>query len=123
MASLLVADAAVITMAPPRQVLEHQDLLVVGSRIAAIGPTGSLPAQPPADTRVLHGRARLVMPGLVNAHNHAGLAIFRASSEALRLEPWLAWLGPLQGRLTPEDVSWSAQLACIEQIRGGVTTF
>ena len=63
------------------------------------------------------------MPGLVNAHNHAGLVLFRATSEAVRLEPWLAWLGPLQRRLSPDDVHWAALLACAEQIRAGITTF
>ena len=112
-----------MTMARLGEVLEHQDLLIRGSRIAAIGPTGSLRDQTPADAGVLSARGRLVMPGLVNAHNHAGLAMFRASSEALKLEPWLTWLGPLQRRLTSEDMHWSALLSCVEQIRSGITTF
>lgn len=110
-------------MARPGEVLEHHDVLAVGPRITAIGPTGSLRAQTPMGARVLSGRGRLLMPGLVNAHNHAGLALFRATSEALHLEPWLTWLGPLQRRLTPEDVHWSTLLACAEQIRSGITTF
>jgi 5-methylthioadenosine/S-adenosylhomocysteine deaminase len=122
-AALLVVDSTVLTMAPPGQVLEHQDLLVLGPRIAAIGPTGSLSEQTPPRTRTLDGRGQLLMPGLVNAHNHAGLALFRATSEAVRLEPWLAWLGPLQRRLRPDDVHWSTLLACAEQIRAGITTF
>ena len=110
-------------MAPPGAVREHQDLLALGPRIAALGPTGSLSKQVPAGTRTLDGRTRLLMPGLVNAHNHAGLVLFRATSEAVRLEPWLAWLGPLQRRLSPDDVHWAALLACAEQIRAGITTF
>ena len=121
--ALLVVDGTVITMARRGEVLEHQDLLVLGSRIAAIGATGSLREPVPAGARVLSARGRLVMPGLVNAHNHTGLALFRATSEALRLEPWLTWLGPLQRRLEPEDIHWSALLACVEQIRSGITTF
>lgn len=120
---MLVVDASILTMARPGEVLEHQDLLALGPRIAAIGPSGSLRAQAPAGARTLSGRGRLVMPGLVNAHDHAGLALFRATSEAVRLEPWLAWLTPLQRRLEPEDIHWSALLACVEQIRGGITTF
>jgi 5-methylthioadenosine/S-adenosylhomocysteine deaminase len=110
-------------MAPPGAALEHHDVLVRGPRIAAIGPTGSLSGQTLAATRIIDGRGRLLMPGLVNAHNHAGLVLFRATSEALRLEPWLAWLGPLQRRLRPGDVHWAALLACAEQIRSGITTF
>jgi 5-methylthioadenosine/S-adenosylhomocysteine deaminase len=120
---LLVADSTLLTMARRGEVLEHHDLLAIGPRIAALGPSGSLGDRVPAGTRVISGRGRLLMPGLVNAHNHAGLALFRATSEALRLEPWLAWLGPLQRRLSPDDVHWSTLLACAEQTRAGITTF
>src|SRR5207249_3275274 len=87
---------------------------------AAIGPTG---AEPPTGVTTIDGRGKLALPGLVNAHNHAALALLKGTSEAMPLEPWLDWLLPVQRRMEPEDIFWSTQLACLEQTRHGVTTF
>lgn len=122
-AGLLVRDCTAIPMEPPGEVLAHRDLLVRAGRIAALGPTGSLDDRAPAGARVLDGRGRLLLPGLVNAHTHTGLTLFRATAEAVRLEPWLAWLIPRQRRLDPAAVHAGALLACAEQIRAGITTF
>ena len=120
---LLVRDVTAIPMARRGEVLERVDLLIVDGRLAAIGPTGSLAAPSGRSARLLDGRGKLALPGLVNAHTHSGLAVLKASAEAMPLEPWLDWLIPIQLRMTPDDVYWSTQLACLEQIRHGITTF
>lgn len=119
--ALLIRDVTAIPMVRVGEVLEQVEILIEGTRLAALGPSGSLVV--PAGARVLDGRGRLALPGLVNAHSHAGLALFKASSEAMPLEPWLSWLIPQQARMTPADLYWSAALACLEQIRAGITTF
>jgi 5-methylthioadenosine/S-adenosylhomocysteine deaminase len=118
--ALLVRDATIIPMARRGEVLAHHDLLTGGKEIVAIGPTGTL--QAPPDTRTIEANGRLLLPGFVNAHGHAGLAMFAGSSEAMLLQPWLAWLIPHQIRMTAEDVYWSSMLACLQQLRHGVTT-
>src|SRR5712691_3852311 len=118
--SLLVRDVTAIPMVRKGEVLEHVDILIEGQRLSAIGPTGPVP-RPSA--KVLDGRGKLALPGLVNAHNHAALALLKASSEAMPLEPWLDWLLPVQRRMSPDDIHWSTQLSCLEQTRHGVTTF
>lgn len=117
---ILIRDATAITMAPPGEVLTHVDIAIAGHRLTSIEPTGG-PA--PAGARIVDGRGRVALPGFVNAHNHVGLGLMKASSEAMPLEAWLAWLLPHQGRMGPEDVYWSALLACAEQTRHGITTF
>jgi 5-methylthioadenosine/S-adenosylhomocysteine deaminase len=117
---LVVRDVTALPMARRGEVLEHVDLVIRGPLIAAIGPTGTLEA--PTRARVIDGRGRLALPGLVNAHTHLGITILRAGSEAMALEPWLEWLIPLQLELTPDDLYWSAQLGCLEQTRAGITT-
>lgn len=120
--SLLIRDVTAIPMARRGEVLEHVDVLIEGQHIAAIGPTGSFLRQSPPPV-ILDGRGKLALPGLVNAHNHVGLAVFKAASEAMPLEPWLAWLIPQEVRMEREDLCWSTLLACVEQTRAGVTTF
>lgn len=121
MSSLLIRDVTALPMRRRGEVLEHVDLLIEGARLRAIGPTGTLAAPPGA--RVLTGNGRLALPGLVNAHGHAGLAVLKAASEALPLGPWLAWLSARQRLMNREDLYWSTLLACLEQIRAGITTF
>jgi 5-methylthioadenosine/S-adenosylhomocysteine deaminase len=120
---LLVRDVTAVPMVRRGEVLERTDLLVVDGRIVALGPSGTLPLPPERPAVVLEGGERLALPGLVNAHTHAGLTLLKASAEAMPLEPWLAWLLPVQLRMTADDLHWSAQLACLEQIRHGITTF
>lgn len=66
MASELVRDVRVLrASAPP---LEHQDILVTGGRIAAVGPAGSVAA--PHDARLTDARGRILAPGFIDLHVH-----------------------------------------------------
>lgn len=118
--ALVVRGATIVPMARRGEVLLEHDLLAIGGEIATIGPSGTL--QVPPGAQELSGRGRLLLPGFVNAHGHAGLALFAGSSEAMSLQPWLAWLIPRQVRMSPDDVYWSSLLACLQQTRHGVTT-
>jgi 5-methylthioadenosine/S-adenosylhomocysteine deaminase len=66
------------------------DLLVEDERIAAIGADlGEI-----RDARVIEGRDRLVMPGLVNAHLHSSEQFFKGRYERMPLEVWLLYADP-----------------------------
>ncbi len=68
-AVVLYADATVIdgTGAAP---LTHQDILVRGERIVAVGPHGSLAGSQEAGVRKVDLAGRYVMPGLIDSHVH-----------------------------------------------------
>ena len=66
-----LTNARVITMDGERRVLENTTVLVVGSRIAAIGPDIDVPA----DARVIDLSGRTIMPGMFDAHGHYGSPI------------------------------------------------
>jgi 5-methylthioadenosine/S-adenosylhomocysteine deaminase len=119
--TILIRDITAIPVIPRGLVLEHVDILITETRLVAVEPAGSLAV--PAGSRVIDGAGMLALPGLVNAHNHAGLALLKATSEALSLEPWLEWLLPRQRLMNDEDLYWSTLLSCLEQTRAGVTTF
>jgi 5-methylthioadenosine/S-adenosylhomocysteine deaminase len=118
---ILIRDVTAIPMAPSGQILDHVDILIHPPRITALAPTGTLTIA--EDTYILDGRDKLALPGLVNAHSHAGITLLKTGSEALPLEPWLAWLIPKQLEMEPDDCYWGAMLACLEQTRAGITTF
>ena len=74
--------------------------------------------------RVIDGRGKLVMPGLINCHTHAYMSVFRNYADDLSFSDWLfGKIMPAENRLTPEDAYWCNLLSCIEMIRTGTTCF
>jgi 5-methylthioadenosine/S-adenosylhomocysteine deaminase len=64
------------------------------------------------------------VPGLVNAHTHAAMTLFRGYADDLPLMQWLeGYIWPAERRLEPEDVYWGTRLACAEMIRTGTVRF
>ena len=53
----------------------------------------------------------IVIPGLINGHNHHWASLFKNTGEGLLLEPWLDQVTiPLMLQLTPEDIRIAAYL-------------
>ncbi|QHC65906.1 amidohydrolase family protein [Rathayibacter sp. VKM Ac-2759] len=80
----------------------------------------------PTGAGVVDLGASVVMPGLVNAHAHAPMMLFRGVSEGhslLTLEGWLGAIRSLEAHLTPELLAASASVACAEMIGSGTTFF
>jgi cytosine/adenosine deaminase-related metal-dependent hydrolase len=65
--SILIRNVALIPMDRPN-LLERQDVLIRGDRIAAMGPTGSLRAR---SREVVDGTGKFLIPGLWDMHVHA----------------------------------------------------
>jgi len=64
------------------------------------------------------------VPGLVNAHTHAAMTLFRGYADDLPLTEWLErHIWPVERRLEPDDVYWGTRLACVEMIRTGTVRF
>lgn len=93
---------------------------IEGERIAAVGPMADTP---PAHV-TLDAAGCLVMPGLVNCHNHAAMTLFRGMADDLPLMSWLTeHIFPAEARfVSPEMVYWCSKLAAAEMLLGGTTT-
>ena len=98
---------------------ENKDILIQDDKIIKIG--NNLGEE---ETKIIDAKGKVVMPGLVNCHNHAGMNIFRGYSDDLELHDWLTKaIFPVEDKLTAEEVYYSNLLACIEMIKSGTTTF
>jgi cytosine/adenosine deaminase-related metal-dependent hydrolase len=92
---------------------------VRGDRIAA---TGTGPAPAIAGAEVVDIGGDIVMPGFVNPHVHLPMTLFRGLGEDVD-DRLFRYVLPLERRfVTPEMVRVGTDLACVELIRGGVTT-
>ena len=122
MKHLLIQNVDVLQCEDDRfRVLEDQDIVIQGNRIAAIQPTGDLELDT-AD-EVVSGGGMLAMPGLINTHAHVPMALFRGLAEDVDIETWFNdYIWPLESNLTAEDVYWGTQLGLAEMIEAGVTS-
>lgn len=93
---------------------------VKAGRIKALGPAAQIGRDA---AQVIDAGGRLLMPGLINTHCHAGDSLFRGLVEDLPLEPWLQTVWTAEAAiLTPETVRLGATLGLTELLLGGVTT-
>ena len=74
--------------------------------------------------RTIDASGCLVMPGLMNGHNHAAMTCYRGMADDLPLMEWLTrYIFPAETGSDGDQVYWSTLLACAEMIRSGTTTF
>jgi 8-oxoguanine deaminase len=107
--------------------LAHADVLVEDGVIAAVGV--DVAARGAVDHTV-DGRGLVLLPGLVNSHQHLYQGACRAIPDLERalIGPWLAGLGALvkrwwrAGRFGPDAVGAVSAAVLAESLLGGVTT-
>jgi 5-methylthioadenosine/S-adenosylhomocysteine deaminase len=93
---------------------------VTGGEITWVGPADEAPPADDAEEVRLPG---VLMPGMVNAHSHAPMVLFRGQGEGLPLDRWLAEvMWPREARLTGDDVEVAMTAASAELLGNGVTT-
>ncbi|MCW2289901.1 5-methylthioadenosine/S-adenosylhomocysteine deaminase [Leucobacter luti] len=80
-------------------------------------------ADRPAGARVRELVGQVLMPGLVNGHTHSAMTLLRAVSDDEGFMPWLAAVQALEQHLTHDDVVAGLQLALVEMIETGTTSF
>ena len=117
--STLITGDVVLTMDPQESVFEPGGVLVKGSHVAWVGPADKAPREP--DRTIDAGRA-IILPGLVNAHTHLAMTVFRGLADDLPLDVWLTeHIFPAEQKLTGQMVYQGARLAAAEMILGGTT--
>jgi 5-methylthioadenosine/S-adenosylhomocysteine deaminase len=125
MGSYLLTNGYVVTVDEERRVFPDGYVEVTGDSITAVGPMDAL--EPGAldgngDREVVDMRGMVVMPGLVNGHNHHWGSLFKNTGEGLLLEPWLDQVTlPLMSQMTTGDLRAAAYLGALEQLRTGTT--
>lgn len=93
-------------------------LVMAGDRIVAVGPDAVVPA----GSQVVDADGAIVLPGLVNAHCHQAMTLFRGLADDRDLAGFLGHLVPLESSwLTPARVELGTRLAVVEAVSAGIT--
>ncbi|MFQ5635325.1 MAG: amidohydrolase family protein, partial [Gammaproteobacteria bacterium] len=121
----LIINAEWIAPVEPRGVVHANHALVVDDgRIVALVPTQQAHRRYAANATV-DRPGHLLLPGLINAHTHAAMTLFRGIADDMPLERWLGeHIWPAEARwASPEFVRDGTDLAVCEMLRGGTTCF
>ena len=123
--SILIKQPLILTMERENGRLKppfRGDILVEGDTIARVG---LYPAEEEsACGQVIDGRHMLAMPGLINAHNHAAMTLFRGFGDDMALMDWLQnKIWPTEEKMTATDILLGSRLALLEMIKSGTTAF
>ncbi len=120
---LLLLPEWIVPVEPAGVVLREHALGIRNGQIALLAPRQQALTVAAKEVRELPGM--VLMPGLVNAHGHAAMSLFRGLADDLPLMTWLQeHIWPAESQWVNEDfVRDGTELAIAEQVRGGITAF
>ncbi len=120
-ADIIVHNGTILTMDSTHTVLENAFLSISGDEITHIGNQD--PTAFKAE-KIIDAEGGLILPGLVNAHTHAAMSLFRGLADDLPLMDWLNnYIFPVENRMDADFVYTGTLLALAEMIMSGTTTF
>ncbi len=117
---ILFKNADILLKDEKFDVLENAFLAVDGDKISYIG------SEKPADNfdEIKDMSGKMLIPGLINCHNHCPMVLLRGVGSDLPLQQWLFdTVFPIEDKLTAEEIKAGSELALLEMISGGTVSF
>ena len=119
--SLIIDGGTVVTMGR-KGIIRDGAIVVEDSRIIDIGKSAELKRKYSCYEKI-SAKGKVVIPGLVNTHQHAAMSLLRGYADDFPLKEWLEnWIWPLEKHMTGRDIYAGALLTATESIMGGTTT-
>jgi 5-methylthioadenosine/S-adenosylhomocysteine deaminase len=119
--SILIRNCTLLTEAAAPLITDGY-IKISGGIICDLGEMSRMPST--EGTTVIDAKRQLVMPGLINGHNHCAMTLFRGLADDLDLATWLHnHIFPAEAaHVNPEMVYWCSKLAAAEMLLSGTTT-
>jgi 5-methylthioadenosine/S-adenosylhomocysteine deaminase len=114
--SVLIKNGFVLTQNEKRE-LKSCDVFIDEGRISEMGEV-----KVEAD-HVIDAKDKVVMPGLINTHNHVANTIIRGYADDVHLEQMLEKTFSMDSKITRRDVQVGSLVGCLEMIKSGTTSF
>lgn len=118
---LLVKGADILTLDHTRPELRNHDVAIKDGKILEVREGLDYDSK-----REISGKGKVVLPGLVDSHTHCFQIFLRGALSARdrTMHPmWLKVLMPFEAEMQKDEAQVSAELACLNSIRKGITAF
>jgi 5-methylthioadenosine/S-adenosylhomocysteine deaminase len=121
MTRILIKKGYVATVDTQRRIYSEGFVAIDGPRISAVGPSEQTPAAAGFD-ELIDASGSIVVPGLINMHQHHWYTLFKGIADGLLLEDWVTdILLPLSLKLDVSAMRVSNYLAGMEMLATGTT--
>ena len=123
MADLIIGNGYVVTVDAERRIYGDGAVAIEGRNIVAVGPTHQVLAQHRAP-HVIDAAGKLVLPGLIDGHNHAYQYLSKGIGDDVDIMTWLyKRVYPYEAHLTHEEAYIGALANYVQMIKTGTTCF
>ena len=117
----LIRNGYVVTVDGVRRVFPEGHVAIEGTRIASVGRAAEAPAAAGFD-EVIDAAGCIVLPGLINMHQHHWYTLFKGGADGTLLEDWVTdYLLPLSLQLDENAYRLAAMAAGMEMLSTGTT--
>ena len=121
MSRILIKNGYVVTVNEARDVFPEGAVAIADNRIEAVHASAAVLDERGFD-EVIDARGCLVMPGLVNMHQHHWYALFKGLADGMLLEDWIGGLVfPLVANLSDEAMRVASYQCGMEMLATGTT--
>jgi 5-methylthioadenosine/S-adenosylhomocysteine deaminase len=123
-ATTIITNGIIVTVDSIGTIFPNGSVVINGDEIVAIGTSAEI-AKIYYSDNIVDAKGKIVMPGLINCHTHLSMTLFRGIADDLELKDWLEkYIFPAEAEfMNAENVEIGSQLAMIEMIHTGTTTF
>ncbi len=123
-ADLIIKGGTIVTMNAERRIMEDGMIVIQSDKIIAIGNREDIKDNFIAK-ETIDAKGMIVIPGLINAHTHVPMTLFRGLADDLELDDWLQnHIFPAEAKHVNEAfVRTGTRLGIAEMIKSGITTF
>lgn len=119
MYDILINCSYIITMDKERKIIPQGSIGIKDGLIEYIGKEIEVKAK-----KIIDGKSFVALPGLINCHTHVYQSLIEGIGYDMHFSPWnIQYLLPLVSHIGPKHSRASAELAALEMIKSGTTTF
>ncbi|MEA1936604.1 MAG: amidohydrolase, partial [Patescibacteria group bacterium] len=118
-AEIIIKNATILTMNEQADVIDDGWIAIKKGKIIGMG-NGK---HDYTSREVIYAEGKIVMPGLINAHSHTVMTLFRGADDSSKLTDWISNTSVYEKEISEDEAYQGALLGEIEMIQSGTTTF
>jgi len=118
----LIVDGGTIVTMGRKGIVRDGAIVIENGRIVDINKSAEIKRKY-SGYEEIDAKGMVVIPGLVNTHQHAAMSLLRGYADDFPLKDWLEkWIWPIEKHVKGNDIYAGALLTAVESIMGGTTT-